>query len=123
MGFRNLTVYQKAFALATRIFELTKAFPIEEKYSLTDQIRRSSRSICANIAEAYRKRIYPNHFILKLSDSDAECSETIVWLDFALRCGYLDQLCHDELLSGYDEVGKMLSNMIATPEKFSPRKN
>ena len=76
MGFRKLQVYQKAFKLAMEIFEMTKTFPKEEKYSLTDQIRRSSRSVCANIGEAYRKRIYPKHFISKLSDSDSENTET-----------------------------------------------
>ena len=82
-GFKNLKVYIKAYQIAIEIFEASKAFPTEEKYSLTDQIRRSSRSVCANIAEAYRKRRYPKHFTSKITDSDAEASETIVWNDFA----------------------------------------
>ncbi len=86
--FKELRVYQHAFAAATRIYRLSKRWPAEERYSLTDQIRRSSRSVCANIAEAWRKRRYPAHFVSKLSDSDSEAAETQVWLDFALdgRC-------------------------------------
>ena len=89
MDFRELLAYQKGFRLAMEIFNVSKSFPLEEKYSLTDQIRRSSRSVCANIAEAYRKRRYPNHFISKLTDSDAENSETNVWLEFAFECNYI----------------------------------
>ncbi|HKZ68777.1 MAG TPA: four helix bundle protein [Anaerolineales bacterium] len=85
MDHRELRVNQLAFESAVRIFELTKTFPPEERYSLTDQIRRSSRSVCANIAEAWRKRRYPNNFVSKLSDADAEATETLVWLDFALN--------------------------------------
>jgi four helix bundle protein len=81
-GFKRLKVYQLAYELAKKIFIITKDFPVEEKYSLTDQIRRSSRSICTNFAEGYRKRSYPKHFVLKMSDADSECSETKVWLDF-----------------------------------------
>jgi four helix bundle protein len=84
MGFRKLKAYQIAFELAMEIFEISKSFPKEETYSLTDQIRRSSRSICTNIAEAYRKRRYPKHFISKLSDSDTENAETLCWLEFSL---------------------------------------
>ncbi|HYQ56532.1 MAG TPA: four helix bundle protein [Draconibacterium sp.] len=83
MDFKNLIAYQKAFKLAMDTFEVSKTFPKEEKYSLTDQIRRSSRSTCTNIAEAYRKRCYPKHFLSKLTDSDSENSETATWLDFA----------------------------------------
>jgi four helix bundle protein len=79
------------------IFEISRTFPVEEKYSLTDQVRRSSRSVCANIAEAYRKRIYPNHFVSKLTDSDAENSETNVWLEFALKCDYISNESYDAL--------------------------
>ncbi|MCB0797257.1 MAG: four helix bundle protein, partial [Chitinophagales bacterium] len=82
-GLTDLLVFEKAFDLSMKIFEVSKAFPVEEKYSLTDQIRRSSRSVCANLAEAYRKRLYKGHFILKVSDSDAENSETQIWLKFA----------------------------------------
>lgn len=89
MDFKNLLAYQKAFQLSMQIFEISKSFPKEERYSLTDQFRRSSRSVCANLAEAYRKRIYPKHFISKLTDSDGENSETDVWLDFALACKYI----------------------------------
>lgn len=89
MDFKELLAYQKSFQLAMDVFHLSKSFPSEEKYSLTDQIRRSSRSVCANIAEAYRKRRYPNHFTSKLTDSDAENSETNVWLEFALECEYI----------------------------------
>ena len=89
MSFKKLLAYSKAFEVAMEIFEFSKSFPKEEKYSLTDQIRRSSRSVCANIAEAYRKRRYEKHFISKLTDSDAENSETQTWIDFALSCNYI----------------------------------
>ncbi len=117
-GHRDLKVYQLAYSLAMEIFHESKAFPKEEKYSLTDQIRRSSRSVASNIAEAFRKRRYPNMFISKLFDSDAEATETQVWLDFSLDCGYLSKERHEQLVRGYEEVGKMLGSMIATPEKF-----
>lgn len=85
-GFRDLLAYQKGFKLAMNVFEISKLFPKEEKYSLTDQIRRSSRSVCSNLGEGYRKRRYPAHFVAKVSDSDMENTETQVWLDFALVC-------------------------------------
>ena len=88
-SFKDLIVYIKAFSLSMEIFEVSKGFPKEEKYALTDQVRRSSRSVCANIGEAYRKRRYPAHFISKLTDSDAENSETQVWIDFAFACKYI----------------------------------
>ena len=94
---RELRVYQLAFESAVQIYELTKGFPAQERYSLTDQIRRSSRSVCANIAEAWRKRRYPKNFVSKLSDADAEATETLVWLDFALHFGYLSADHHKEL--------------------------
>jgi four helix bundle protein len=97
MDFRELLAYKKAFDLAMEIYELSKSFPLEEKYSLTDQILRSSRSVCANIAEAYRKRRYPNHFIGKLTDSDAENSETNVWLEFAFECNYITKEIYQKL--------------------------
>jgi len=119
-GHRDLKVYQLAYKLAMEIFHLSKAFPKEEIYSLTDQIRRSSRSVAANLAEGFRKRRYPNMFVSKLTDCDAEGTETQVWLDFAFDCGYLSKENRDRLTAGYEEVGKMLSGMMADPEKFAP---
>lgn len=107
-----------AYSLAMEIFVLSGKFPKEEKYALTDQIRRSSRSVCANLAEAYRKRRYPKHFISKISDSDTEASETIVWLDFAKDCKYIDHKKHDYLISKYIEVGRMLGSMMKYPERL-----
>ena len=121
MSFIGLIVYQKAFQLAMRIFEITKSFSKEERYSLTDQIRRSSRAVCSNISEAYRKRQYPKHFSSKISDADSEASETTVWIDFASSCGYINDDCKNELLNQYDEVGKMLGSMANNPEKFLPK--
>lgn len=100
------------------IFELSKVFPKEERYSLTDQIRRSSRSVNANIAEAYRKRRYPKHFISKLTDADAENSETIVWLDYALACKYIKHEQYTSLQEVALEVGKLINYMINNPRKF-----
>ena len=119
-GHRDLKVYQLAYKLAMDIFHLSKAFPREEIYSLTDQIRRSSRSVAANIAEGFRKRRYPNMLVSKLTDCDGEATETQVWLDFALDCGYLSKERRDELTKNYEEVGRMLGSMIAHPEKFAP---
>ncbi|HPF52528.1 MAG TPA: four helix bundle protein [Draconibacterium sp.] len=123
MDFKELIVYQKAFKLAMDIFEASKSFPKEETYSLTDQIRRSSRSTCANLAEAYQKRIYPKHFIAKLTDSDGENSETSVWLDFALACNYLNEDTHNSLHSECLEIGKLLNYMINNPDKFGSSKD
>ena len=120
-GYRDLKVYQMAYRLAMEIFKESKKFPKEEVYSLSDQIRRSSRSVVANIAEGFRKRRYPNMFISKMADSDSEVAETQVWFDFALDCGYLSNDKHNELMSGYEEVGKMLGSMIETPEKFKEK--
>ena len=122
MDFKELIVYQKAFKVAMEIFEISKLFPKEEKYSLTDQIRRSSRSTCANIAEAYRKRRYPKHFISKLTDSDGENSETVVWLDFAKECKYIDIQNHELLTAECFEIGKLLNYMINYPDKFGSSK-
>ncbi len=119
-GHRDLKVFQLAFESAMEIFTVSQSFPKEERYSLTDQIRRSSRSVAANIAEGYRKRQYPNMFISKLADADAEATETQVWLDFALRCNYLTNDHHDQLTSRYAEIGKMLGSMIAHPDRFVP---
>ncbi len=122
-GYKDLKVYQKAYKLAMEIFLLSKEFPKEERYSLTDQVRRSSRSVCTNLGEGYRKRIYPKHFVSKLSDSDSEAGETMIHLDFAKDCGYLKEKEHEQLISGYEEVGRMLGSMINSPEKFAPNKN
>jgi four helix bundle protein len=118
MRFQDLLAYQKSFSLAMRIFEMTKSFPKEEMYSLTDQIRRSSRSVPANIAEAYRKRVYPKSFHSKLTDSDAENSETQVWLEFAFKCNYINEAVYNELLNESNEVGKLINYMILNPQKF-----
>jgi four helix bundle protein len=120
-GYRDLKVYQLAYKLAMEIFNESKSFPKEERYSLTDQIRRSSRSVATNIAEGYRKRRYQNMFISKMADADSEMAETQVWLDFAYDCNYLSEERHDELMSGYEDIGKMLGSMITTPEKFKTR--
>ena len=121
-GYRDLKVYQLAYKLAMDIFNESKSFPKEERYSLTDQIRRSSRSVAANIAEGFRKRQYPNMFVSKMADADSETAETQVWIDFAHDCGYLSQERRNELIIGYEDVGKMLGSMIATPEKFRTQK-
>ena len=118
-GFRDLRVYQLAYDLAMRIFRESKCFPPEERYSLTDQIRRSSRSVSSNIAEGYRKRQYPNAFVSKMADADGEGAETQGWIDYARDCGYWSAELAAELTSGYEEVGRMLGSMIAHPEKFS----
>jgi four helix bundle protein len=117
--FRNLLFYQKAFDNAMVIFELTKSFPTDEKYSLTSQMRKSSRSVCSNIAEGYRKRHFVKHFVAKISDADMENSETIVWLDFALACSYISSHTHVTLVTRFEEVGRMLNHVINNPEKFS----
>ena len=116
--FKELEVYKKSFELLMKIFVISKKFPKEEKYALTDQIRRSSRSVCANLAESYRKRRYPNHFIAKLTDCDMENSETDVWLDFALACNYINSEMHKELQSYNTEIGKLLNYMISHHRKF-----
>ncbi len=123
MTFRDLLAYKKSFALAMKIFEITKTFPSEEKYSLTDQIRRSSRSVPVTIAESYRKRIYPKHFYSKLTDSDSENSETQVWLDFALACKYISLEIYNDLTSDGIEIGKLINYMLLNPEKFGSSKS
>ncbi|MBU0557996.1 MAG: four helix bundle protein [Bacteroidetes bacterium] len=117
-GFRDLIVYQLSYKLSVEIFEITKTFPKEEKYSLVDQIRRSSRSVPANISEAWSRRRYPKSFVNKLIESDGETSETTVWLDFSKDHKYISEEKHKYLISKYDEVGKMLSSMINQPGKF-----
>ena len=120
-GVRSLIVYQKAYQFELEIFQISKSFPPEEKYSLTDQLRRSSRSVCADIGEGYRKRIYPKHFAMKMSDADGECSETIIWLNFAKDCQYISETDFKRLGSGYEEIGRMLGFMIENPQKFLPK--
>lgn len=117
-NFKESTVYKKAFSLAMEIFQISKSFPKEEKYSLTDQIRRSSRSVCANLAEANRKKIYPKNFISKLTDCDAENSETNVWLDFAYACQYIDESSKNNLQNKSEEIGKLIHHMINNTEKY-----
>jgi four helix bundle protein len=117
-SFRDLIVYKKAFQLAMEIFEITKKFPKEEKYSLIDQIRRSSRSVCANIAEGYRKRRYVAHFVSKTTDSDMENAETQVWLDFSLACEYITKEVYDDKMAKSEEIGRLLNSMIQNPEKY-----
>ena len=117
--FKDLIVYKIAFKLAMEIFNISKSFPAEEKFGLTSRIRRSSRSVCSNIAEGYRKRKYEAHFMSKLSDADMENTETKVWLDFALECRYLDDNNHLRLYKQSEEIGKLLSYMIKNPKKFT----
>ena len=116
---KDLLVYKKAFVLEMGIFEISKQFSKEEKYSLTDQIRKSSRSVCANLAEAYQSRNYAAHFISKLTDSDAENSETGVWLDLAFACKYLSQEEFDPLIFKKEEVGRLLGDVIKNPAKYT----
>ncbi|NLO51012.1 MAG: four helix bundle protein [Bacteroidales bacterium] len=117
-GFKDLFVYQKAFKLSMDILQLTKFFPKEEKYSLTDQVRRSSRSVGANLAEAWAKRRYVKSFVAKLIDSQGESFETTHWLDTAIAAKYMDQKKHNELSELNLEVQKMLESMINNPDKF-----
>jgi len=114
----DLIIYQKAFDAAMTIFELSKQFPSEEKYSLTDQIRRSSRSVCANFAEAWRKRRYQASFVSKLNDCEAESAETQVWLKFAVKCNYISPEKGRELYSIYNQILSGLVKMIKSPENW-----
>jgi four helix bundle protein len=116
---KELIVYQLAFKVSMEIFLITKSFPKEEIYSLTSQIRQSSRSVCANIAEAFRKRRYEKAFIAKLSDSEGESAETQVWLEYSYECGYLSEETSLRLFEEYENVIGMLVNMINHPEKWS----
>lgn len=116
----ELEAYRVAYANAMKIYEETKKFSLEEKYSLTDQIRRSSRAVCANLREAWAKRRYPAHFVSKLTDADAENSETETWLDFAKDCGQLTPEKHAELLHGVRHVGRMLGGILKYPKIFCP---
>ena len=122
-SFRDLKVYQAAFSLQQEIFEMTKRFPKEELFSLADQIRRSSRSIGANLAEAWHKRRYQAHFVSKLSDSDGEQAETQHWLDTALACKYISVDAHKHLMNICMQIGRMLGKMMANPEPFCKRRD
>ena len=117
-GYRDLKVYQLSYKLALEIQKITKIFPKEEKYSLVDQIRRSSRSVPTNLAEAWKKRRYEKAFISKLIDCAGEAGETEVWLDFSKDFGYMNKNKHFELIDRYDEVNRMLYGMMDKPEKF-----
>ena len=116
--YRELKVYQNAMDAAMEVFQLTKSFPQEEKYSLTDQIRRSSRSVCANIAEAWRKRRYKAAFIAKLSDAESEACETQVWIEFSYKCGFIDKRLKDNLDDKYEHIISQLVIMIDESEKW-----
>jgi four helix bundle protein len=115
---RDLEVYQLAFSSAMQVFELSKCFPVEERYSLTDQMRRSSRSVCANLGEAWRKRRYQAAFVAKLSDCEAEAAETQIWIEFAVKCGYLDAEAGRELYRSYDCIIGKLVNMLTNPSTW-----
>jgi len=115
---KDLRVYKKAYALAMEVFHSSKQWPSEERFSLTDQIRRSSRSVCANLREAWAKRRYAAHFISKLTDTDGENSETDTWLDFAKDCGYLSEVDHHRLINECRGVGAMLGSMMNNPVPF-----
>jgi four helix bundle protein len=114
----DLDVYRKAFDAAMLLFELSKAFPKQEAYSLTDQVRRSSRSVCANLAEAWRKRRYAAAFVSKLSDAESEAAETQVWIEFAVKCAYTDRERATVLYQTYDEILRMLVAMINHSERW-----
>ena len=117
-NFSDLIAYKKAFSLAMKIFEISKLFPAEEKYALTDQIRRSSRSVCANLAESYQRKKYKNHFFSKLNDVESENAKTQVWLDFAYKCSYISSSKYQELSDENNEIGKLTWYMLNNAEKF-----
>ena len=117
-SFHELEVYKTAFRFQQHVFEISKRWPVDERFALTGQIRRSSRSIGANISESWAKRRYPAHFLSKLTDADGELQETIHWLDSALACGYLAQPDYNDLTAKITSIGKMLGNMINQYESF-----
>ena len=119
--FRDLIVYKKAFQLAMEIFEMTRKFPSEEKYSLNDQIRRSSRSVCICLAEGYRKRRYTAHFVAKTTDRDMGNTETQGWLDFSLACKYINDDVYKDKIAKSEEVGRLLNDIIQHPEKYGSK--
>jgi four helix bundle protein len=121
MRFQDLLAYKKGFEVAMEIFELTKSFPKEETYSLTDQIRRSSRSVTITISEAYRKIEYPKYFHSKLTDADAENSETQGWLEYSLACNYITNEMYQQIVEKSKEVGRLINYMILYPEKFGSK--
>lgn len=121
--YKELRVYKNAMDAGMEIFRLSQTFPVEERYSLTDQIRRSSRSVCANLAEAWRKRRYSAHFVSKLSDAESEAEEVRVWLEFANRCGYLDAVTTLRLDDAYDKIVAQLVKMIDDPEHWIIKRN
>lgn len=121
-GFRDLKVYEKAFSLAMEIFQITKDFPSDERFELTDQVRRSSRAVCRSIGEGYRKRQYPKLFSSKISDADMENTETQVSLDLIKACGYISEEKYSELRKRSEEIGRMLDHMVQNPSKFIPKK-
>lgn len=116
--YSDLDLFKKAYKLAMDIFAVSKSFPPEEKYSLTDQVRRSSRSVCTNFGEAYRRRKYPAHFLSKLADSDAENTETEIWLKFSFDCKYISEPVLKELTASCAEVGRLLGYMLNNPDKY-----
>ena len=115
---QDLEVYKRCFTAAMRIYELSKTFPKEEIFSLTDQIRRSSRSVCANLAEAWRKRRYEAAFVSKICDSEGEAAETQTWIEFSVKCNYVDKEPGRQIFKEYDEIISMLVAMIANPQKW-----
>ena len=121
-SFKELTVYTKGYELAMAIYQATQSFPKEERYAITSQIRRSSRAVCACLAESWAKRRYEAHFISKLTDADAENNETGIWLDFAHDCGHLTPQDHERMQSLRDEVGAMLGSIIRNPTSFLIKK-
>ncbi len=116
--YKDLLAYKKGYELAMEIFVITKRFPAEEKYSLIDQVRRSSRSVCTNLVEAYGRRRYKDYFISKLNDCETENAETQVWLDFSHDCNYITEEEHKLLTAKNDEIGKLIWYMINNPDKF-----
>jgi four helix bundle protein len=120
-SYKNLRVYQNAMDAAMRVFELTKRFPPEEKFAMVDQVRRSSRSVCTNLAEAWRKRRYPAHFVTKITDAEGEADETRVWLEFAWRCEYITREEAEDLDERYDHILGQLMNMSSKPEQWTTR--
>ncbi len=122
-SFRELRCYQNAFALQQDVFQISKVWPRDEKFSLTDQVRRSSRSIGANIAESWAKRIYPSHFVSKLTDADGELQETSRWIATAFTCEYITEKQHHDFQARIEEIGESLGRMMSMPEKFVPKAN
>ena len=116
--YKDLIAFKKAYELAMKIFKISKQFPSEERYSLTDQIRRSSRSVCVNLSEGYKRRRYKDYFFSKLNDCETENGETEVWLQFSFDCGYLNEESHRQLISLNTEISKLIWYMIQNPDKF-----